>query len=184
MDQLPTGTTGDIEDCFTYRVSFDTPYVNTVITRYYQQRPLLLRPKGQAIALAAAFLLLGLYASLIADSADSARVAAATVLFGAALATFVPLLTRKGLLLRFKMNRSFGKDFVMRVSDRGIEIESEAWRKSTEWATYEKAVRYDDGLMLLRRGVINWLPDFGLIGAAPIDVLGLVSTKVRTRSIA
>ena len=52
------------------------------------------------------------------------------------------------------------------------------------WAAYPRAVRYPDGIMLLRTGVIRWLPDSALTVGSPVDATTLARSNSALRELA
>jgi hypothetical protein len=147
-----------------YRLVFDRAYCQQMIRRYYQQRPFLVRPIGQFVLLALLCLLLLHYASAGRMSWILPVVVALCLGIGG------PILVKWGVLLRMGAKANFGSAFEVTVADSGISAKGTHTSGTWEWAAYPQAVRFADGLLLLRRGVIRWLPDSGLVQGNPAAV--------------
>jgi len=166
---------------YTYRLTLDEPYFRTLIARYYQQRPLLLRPPVQFVV-AGLVLFVGLELGPFRFSSLEGSIAM-LVLYVLA-AAFGLYVIRVNVYQKFRYSSYFGKDSVSTILEDGLE--TSGWRdgKFTEWTMFKTAVRYSDGIMLIRKGVIWWLPNAGLQDATPSDVVRFLSSKLSIRNVA
>ena len=161
-----------------YRLVFDNAYCQQLIRRYYQQRPFLARPIGQ-------FVLLTLLCLFLLQYTAGWRISwALPVAIALFLCVGGPVLVRWGVLLRMRTRPNFGSAFEVTVADSGISAKGAHTSGTWEWAAYPQAIRFADGLLLLRRGVIRWLPDSGLIQSNPAAVTELVAAKSNLRRVA
>ena len=161
-----------------YRLVFDKAYCQQMIGRYYQQRPFLVRPIGQFVLLALLSLLLLHYASAGHTSWVLPGVVALCLCVGG------PVLVKWGVLLRMRAKANFGLPFEVTVADSGISAKGVHTSGTWQWSAYPQAVRFADGLLLLRRGVIRWLPDSGLVQGNPAEVTEMVAAKSKLRHVA
>ena len=161
-----------------YRLVFDSTYCRQMIGRYYRQRPLIIRPVGQFVLLSMLFLL----AWLVVIGPHGSGVM--PVIIGLCLCVVGPFLVKWGVLLRMRSRANFGSAFEVTVADTGISASGTHTTGKWEWPAYPEAVRFSDGLLLMRRGVIRWLPDSGLVQGSPAEATKIVSAKCKLRHIA
>ena len=164
----------------TYKFSVDAAYYRTLIERYYRQRPLLLHLRVQfgllALIITAAFVL-GL------DSPPEAKwfiglAAGALTFFGGVTAT------KWGIFQRFRYRGDFGTEVTITMSGDGLIASGHHVQGKWAWAAYPRAVRYSDGIMLLRAGVIRWLPDSAVTLGRPDDATALARSNSALRVLA
>jgi hypothetical protein len=164
----------------TYKFRADAVYYRTLIDRYYQQRPF---PFGLTTQF-------GILALIIAGAFLSAVVAPMEFKVGIALILAVLVLfggvaLRKwGLYQRLKRRADFGREATVTLSAAGLAASGVHSQGSWNWAAFPRAVRYRDGIMLLRRGVIRWLPDSALVVGTPADATALTRSKSALRELA
>lgn len=165
---------------YTYNLTLDESYFRILIARYYQQRPLLLRPPAQlailgfALVVALAFDLFGRI---------SFELSIAMLLLYALFGAFGLYVIRTLVYQKFRYTSYFGKDSVSTLLDEGLDISGRRDAKLREWSMFKSAVFYPDGIMLIRKGVIWWLPDTALQGAAASDVASFLSAKMPVRRV-
>jgi hypothetical protein len=161
-----------------YKWRFDTAYFTTTIDRYYKQRPLLLRLPVQ-FTLAWLVCVLAYWSTGVAlkDFAGWAIVAGVVVIPAGIL------LTRQGILLRYRLRQSFGTDVHFSMRESCVSISGTSQDGRYPWTAYTGAVRFVDGILLLRRGAIRWLPDGALQEGTAEDATRLVSSHVKMRAI-
>jgi hypothetical protein len=166
---------------YTYRFIFDEAYIRTMIERYYQQRPLILRPVWQLVLLG---VLMTIWLSVfpIGDSPIPFILMMGSVYALFAIGALAVLRTM--VYQKFRYTSYFGKTSIRVLSDEGLSVSGPGPAYLVEWAVLESAVRYSDGMLLLRRGVICWLPDAALERAAGTDVAQFVNSKIRLRGMA
>jgi hypothetical protein len=166
---------------YTYGLVLDKPYFRTMIARYYQQRPLLLRPAWQ-FALAGAVLIVAL--PFVPFEGDRVGFFLGMAFLYGLFAVAGLAVIRVFVFQKFKYTSYFGKDSSCALRDEGLRVSGPSREHLTEWSNFRSAVRYPDGIMLLRRGVIWWLPDAALQGASPEDVSRFLGTKTAVRNVA
>jgi hypothetical protein len=166
-------------EAIVYELQVDAPYFRTLIDRYYRQRSLFFRLPTRFACLA--MVLIGAYLWKSATPmpyavAESAIFALALVLVGVAL-------TKLAILHRFKRRPDFGTRVTVTLLKDGLSASSQNLNGKWGWASYPRSVRYRDGILLLRAGVVRWLPDLsithGTVGAAT----DLVASKTTLRRL-
>jgi hypothetical protein len=164
----------------TYKFSVDASYYRAVTDRYYRQRPFLLRLPVQfgLLSLILTCLFLWTTNSSLRDAVIAAPVIVLLVLVGGVS------LTKHGILWRFRNRADFGTEVTVTLSDAGLAASGPNVKGRWEWAAYPSAVRYADGILLLRRGAIRWLPDGAIQDATPAQATALVQSKTVLKLLA
>jgi cation transport ATPase len=164
----------------TYKFRADAAYYRTLIDRYYQQRPFLLSLMAQfgllALIIAGAFLSTAV--APIGLKVGIALIIAALIFFGGVA------FTKWGVYQRLKHRADFGMEATVTMSAGGLVASGPRFEGKWNWAAYPRAVRYSDGILLLRRGVIRWLPDSALVVGTPTDATALTRSKSALRELA
>jgi len=164
-----------------YRVRADQQYWTTVIQRFWRQQPMALRPAVQ-FTVPPIVLLAGCW--LLAPSRGVGPVFLMTALVLALiLGPGAYVLTRSLLFQRFKESAPSGSETVYRLSDEGISINGPLVRADVKWPVYPRAVRFPDGILLVRRRVIAWLPDSALVDSSTSEATALVERYTQLRHI-
>jgi hypothetical protein len=162
-----------------YKFRADSAYYKTIIDRYYGQRALLLRPAVQyaivSLAIVGAFLA---FKGLFTRAAVGIGMVVITLLTASMVA-----LTKMSVFYRFKRRADFGAEVIMTVSKESISSSGRHAEGKWGWQAYPRSVRYPDGILLLRRGVIRWLPDSALQEGTPADATALVKTKTVMKAL-
>jgi hypothetical protein len=162
-----------------YKFRTDAAYYRTIIDRYYGQRAFLLRLPVQygivSLAIVAAFL--G-FKGLFTRTAVGIGMVAVAVLTAGLVA-----MTKMSVFYRFKRRADFGAEVIMTVSKEAISSSGRHAKGKWGWQAYPRSVRYPDGILLLRRGVIRWLPDSALQEGTPADATALVKAKTVMRAV-
>jgi hypothetical protein len=160
-----------------YKFRADATYYRTTINRYYGQRRFLLRLPVQYgfVSLAALGIFLWNMRSLSRAGVGIAIVVAVLMTVG------MVALTKIGILYRFKRRADFGAETTVTVSKDGIASSGHRAQGKWGWQAYPRSVRYPDGILLLRRGVVRWLPDAALQEGTPADATELVKSKTALR---
>lgn len=160
-----------------YQFRADAAYYRTIIDRYYGQRTFMLRLPVQygIIALAILGIFLGTRRSPSRASVGIAVGAALLLTAGMVAATKI------GILHRFKRRADFGAETTLTVSREEITSSGRHAQGRWGWQAYPRSVRYPDGILLLRRGVIRWLPDAALQQGTPADATALVKSRTVMR---
>ncbi len=68
------------------------------------------------------------------------------------------------------------------MAETGITITG-IGQGSFAWSVYSRAVRFPDGVLLVRKGAARWLPDSALKSGTVEEAMALVSSKLPTRTI-
>jgi hypothetical protein len=162
-----------------YRFRADAAHYRTVIDRYYGQRAFLLRLPMQygivSLAIVGAFLGFKGMSTRIAVGIGFLVVVASTMGLVA--------LTKVSILWRFKRRADFGAEVTVTVSKDAIISSGRHAEGKWGWQAYPRSVRYPDGILLMRRGVIRWLPDSALQEGTPADATALARSKTVMREI-
>ena len=163
----------------TYKFLADSAYYRTLIDRYYQQRPLPFRLTTQ-FGIVALIFVCGLIWGLVAPLGNKVAVAlpiGALVFFGGVA------VTKWGVYRRMRGRSDFGTEATVIMSAAGLVGSGAQSEGKWSWAAYPQAVRYSDGIMLLRRGVIRWLPDSAIIVGTSAAATALARSKSALREI-
>jgi hypothetical protein len=172
---LPNRQLGDME--IVYKFHADAAFYRTTIDRYYGQRPLLLRlPVQYGIF---GLVLIG----VVLWSAKSISPTLVVIAVSAAVAIIFGLveLTKLVILRRFRRRADFGTEATVIVSEAGIASSGRHVEGRWEWRAFPRAVRFDDGILLLRAGVIRWLPDAAIQTGTPRAATALVKSNSELR---
>lgn len=156
-----------------YKFRADAAYYRTIIDRYYGQRPFLLRLPVQCgfVSLAVVGFFLWMKGSYSRTAVGVAVIAVVLLMAGMAA------LRKIGILYRFKRRADFGAEALVTVSQDGIASSGHHAQGRWGWQAYPRSVRFPDGILLLRRGVIRWLPDAALQDGTPAEATALVRSK-------
>jgi hypothetical protein len=163
----------------TYKFTVDATYYRTLIDRFYRQRPLPLRLTTQfgLLALIVGVTFIAFAPSFVRFKVWVALAIVALVLFGGVA------LTKWSIYRRLKRRADFGTEAMLTMSGAGLVGSGSKSKGEWSWAAFPRAVRYADGIMLLRRGVIRWLPDSALMVGTPADATALVRSKSALREL-
>jgi hypothetical protein len=162
-----------------YRWRYDATYYKTVTDRYYRQLPFVLHLPTQFTLL---WLLTVAVCWGITDIALTEFVMWALLIGAIAIPTFV-FLTKKGIFLKYRVRPSFGSEACYSLSDSGGTIQQKSGAASFPWTMYRRAVRFSDGILLVRKGAIRWLPDRSLETGSIDAATALVRSKLPLRVI-
>lgn len=162
-----------------YKFRADVAYYRCVIDRYYGQRALPLRLPVQfgVVSLAVVGTFLG-YKGLFTPLALGFGIVVVVLLTVGTVA-----LRKMSVLYRFKRRADFGAEVTMTVSKQAITSSGRHSEGQWGWQAYPRSVRYADGILLIRRGVIRWLPDSALREGTPADATALVKSKTVMREV-
>lgn len=156
-----------------YKFRTDAAYYTTIIDRYYGQHTFLrgLPVRYGIISLAVVGAFLG-FKNLFTRSALGIGLAVVVVLAAGLVA-----LTKLATLYRFKRRADFGAEAIVTLSRDAITSSGRHAQGQWGWQAYPRSVRYPDGILLMRRGVIRWLPDSALQQGTAADATALVRSK-------
>jgi hypothetical protein len=93
------------------------------------------------------------------------------------------LLTKKAIILKYRFRPSFGSEARYSMSETGVTIHATSLQGNYPWSGYSRAVRFSDGMLLLQKEGMRWLPDAALLSGTGDDVLALVRAHLSTRLI-
>ena len=166
----------------TYTLVLDKSYYRTLLARYGKQRP-----SSRSRLPVRVFLLLavlgGLWAYGYVSGAGWATLVGWVVAFMSVL-SFVVLVFPKSVLLRQARNRpDFNTRGEVSLSDEGIFSIGSDQKVKWSWEAYPAAARFPDGILLMRRGAIRWLPDAALEQGTPREATELVQSKTHLRYV-
>jgi hypothetical protein len=155
----------------------DGQYYSTAVDRYYAQAPVLLRLRSQAIVI----WIIITAPLLLIDDLDHKAKGIWLALATAFAFTFAPLV-KWGIRLKYRLRPSFGSEttFVMNVNEVVI---TGVGAGHFPWTVYQRAVRFSDGILLVRPRAIRWLPDTALIEGTASDALEIVRQKMPLRDL-
>ena len=162
-----------------YRWRYDAAYYRTVIDRYYRQLPFVLHLPTQFTLL---WVLIVAVSWNITDTTLTEFILWALPM-GAIGVPGLVILTKKAIFLKYRARASFGSEACYSLSDSGGQIQQQSGASEFPWSTYARAVRFSDGILLLRRGAIRWLPDQSLESGSIDEVLALVQSKLPMRMV-
>jgi hypothetical protein len=168
------------EPSLVYKFRADAAYYRTTMDRYYAQRPFVFRLPMQygIVSLVAVGFVLWNTESISFMSVGIVLIVA-ILLTGGMVAV-----TKIGILYRFKRREEFGAEAIVTISETGITASGRHVQGKWEWQAYPRSVRYPDGILLVRRGVIRWLPDHALQDGTPADATALAKSKTVLTEIA
>ena len=155
----------------------DQQYYSTVVDWYYAQVPWFFRLRSQAVVI---WVLLTAPLLRIEDlnlQAKSVVLALATLIAFA----FTPLI-RWGIILKYRRRHSFGSESTFTLSTNEVVITG-VGAGHFPWTVYQRAVRFSDGILLLRAGGIRWLPDAALTDGTASDALNIVRQQLPLRDL-
>lgn len=162
-----------------YKFRADAAYYRTIIDRYYAQRALALRLPVQLGLVSFAIVGAGLmYRGLFTRTAVGIGVAAALLLTWSLVA-----MRKRIVLYRFEHRADFGAEVTMTLSKEAIISSGRRAAGQWGWQAYPRSVRYADGILLRRRGVMRWLPDSALQEGTPADATALVREKTAMKIV-
>ena len=164
---------------FIYRWRYDATYYRAVTDRYYQQQPFVLHLPTQ-------FTLLWLL--LVAVWWGSTDIGLTELVVwalpvGAIAIPALVFVTKKGIFLKYRFRPSFDSEACYTLSDSGGTIEQKSGAAGFPWTMYRRAVRFSDGILLVQKGAIRWLPDESLATGSVDEVTALVRSKLPLRVI-
>jgi hypothetical protein len=165
-----------------YRMRADKKYFDALIDRYWRQRPVFLRPQVQhsilAMVVAAAWVLAPWH------GVDYVYVVTFAFVLALAVGPGGYYLTRSLILSRFRGKKLIGENVIYTLNDDNLHFEGPQRSATVRWPAYSKAVRYADGMLLLRPGVACWLPDSALSGGDRETATAFVASRTALASVA
>jgi len=160
----------------------DKSYYRTLLARYEKQRPSS-RGRLPVRVFLLLVVLVGLWGYGYATGAGWADLVGCVVAFMSVL-SFVALVFPKLVLLRQARNRpDFNTRGEVSLSEEGIFIAGPGQAVEWPWEAYPAAARFPDGILLMRKGAIRWLPDAALEQGTPREATELVQSKTQLRHV-
>jgi hypothetical protein len=154
----------------------DDNYYATVVKNQYRQLPLPLRLHSQAI-------ILWIVLSGFTVASDFSGATKWTFLaFISAFACVFPSLVKYGIILKYRLRPSFGAETTFNMGKDEVVITGPGAGRFP-WTVYQRAVYFSDGILLVRRGGIRWLPNAALIEGTPGDAIAIVRTHLPVREL-
>jgi hypothetical protein len=166
----------------TYRIHTDDAYFATLMRRYWRQRPLFLRPIVQFSALPIA--VASLWLLLPWKDVDATALRWAAVAWAVLMGPGAYFLVRTLLRMRFRGAAKLGTEIIFSLSGVGIAFSGPISRGEFQWQLYPRAVRFPDGIMLIRPRVVCWLPDSSLAEGTSSEATELVKSHTKLRNVA
>jgi hypothetical protein len=148
----------------------------TVVKNQYRQLPFLLRLCSQATIL---------WIVLSGITLSSELEFRAKWVFLALITVFAcvfPSLVKRGVILRYRVRPTFGAETTFRMGDNEVVITGPGAGRFL-WTVYDRAVHFSDGILLVRKGGIRWLPDAALTEGTPSDAIAIVRTHLPVREL-
>ena len=163
-----------------YKWRYDVSYYATVVDRYYQQLPFLLHLPSQFTLL----WLLGIIAFLWVTGEALKEFAWWALLIGAIGIPAGVVLTKLCIRLKYRLRRrsGFGSETSYSMAETGITITGTG-QGTFPWSVYSRSVRFPDGVLLVRKGAVRWLPDAALKSGTVEEAMTLVGSQLPTRTI-
>ena len=166
----------------TYRMVVDPAYCHAIIARYYRQRHFLLwLPVQFALPLVP---LVGVWIYGQQINASWSTTVGMLLLVWPVVAIACVYVIKWGILQRLRSKDDFGNEVTMVVSEDGISAHGQHVQGKWAWAAYPRSVRFPDGILLLRRGAIRWLPDSAIQTGDAKEATNLVGSNTVLRHIA
>lgn len=165
----------------TYELLLDGSYYRTVVERYYKQRPWLL--KLPVIFSLSWIPFIVLWAYCYGTNAQWMKLSPWDILYCFIVSVIGIVVLKWMIARRFKKRADYNTEVKISMSDDGISAGGLHVKGEWDWAAYPRAVRFPDGILLLRKGVIRWLPDSAIQKGTPEDATALVQSKAELRHI-
>lgn len=182
MSGLNKSTVPDRDATLHYHWNYSPAYYSTLVDRYYKQLPYILHLPVQYALL----WLVGTTVLFVNTSNPSLVFAGQALLIGALGIPALVFLTKRGIVLKYRLRSivrgtDYGVDADYFASEAGITIRQKLLNSSYPWTTYSRAVRFSDGILLLKPGAIRWLPDYALQRGTVDEAMVLVRSRLPTR---
>ncbi len=162
-----------------YKWRYDAAYYRSAIDRYYRQLPFVLHLPTQFTLL---WLLMVAVCWCLLEIALTELVVWALVIGAIVIPTLV-FLTKKAIFLKYRVRPSFDSEACYTLSDSGGTIQQYVGETRFPWSKYARAVRFPDGILLLRKGAIRWLPDRSLETGSVDEAMALMRSKLPFRVV-
>ncbi len=163
-----------------YKWHYDANYYATVVDRYYRQLPFVLHLPSQFTLL----WMLGILLFSWTTGEALREFGGWALLIGAIAIPVCVVLSKQGIRLKYRLrSRSgFGTETSYRMAETGVTIIGSG-QGTFAWSVYSRAVRFSDGLLLVRKGGIRWLPDTALQSGTAEEATAFVRARMPMRLI-
>jgi len=163
-----------------YRWRYDAGYYAAVVDRYYRQLPFVLHLPSQFTLL----WLLGVLLFSWVTGESIKEFAGWALLIGAVAIPLLVVLTKLGIRLKYRLRArsGFGTETSYSMAETGVTITGTG-QGTFAWSVYSRAIRFSDGLLLMRKGAVRWLPDTALESGSVVEATSLVSSRLPMRLI-
>lgn len=156
----------------------DAAYYRVVLARFDRNRRLVAR-------LSVRFALLGLLAGAVywmRSSQASTSAWLGAVLVGLLVGAGGGVIMRFLFMRRFRKRADFATEVRVTLAPSGIAAAGAHAQGSWAWSAFPHAVRFRDGILLYRGGVLRWLPDAAIESGTLQEALELVAAKSKLRA--
>ncbi len=163
-----------------YKWRYDARYYAAVVDRYYRQLPFVLHLPSQFTLL----WLLGVLLFSWVTGESIKEFAGWALLIGAVAIPSLVVLTKLGIRLKYRLRArsGFGTETSYSMAETGVTITGTG-QGTFAWSVYSRAIRFSDGLLLMRKGAVRWLPDTALESGSVVEATSLVSSRLPMRLI-
>jgi len=152
-------------------------YFATVVKNQYRQLPFFLHLRSQAIMMWIVLSAITLSAGL--DARPKWILLAGFTIFSCAF----PYLVKRGIIFKYSLRPTYGAETTFRMATHDVVITGPGAGRFP-WTVYDRAVHFSDGILLVKRGGIRWLPDAALQEGTPDDAIAMVRNHLPVREIA
>jgi hypothetical protein len=158
----------------TYTWHGDDRYYSTVVDRYYRQAPTLLHLRVQALGF---WVVIG--AIVLLSEPDIAMRAVWFAILTVFCLIF-PYIVKRGIVLKYRLRPTFGAETTFKMTHADVQVTGPG-SGHFPWTVYRRAVAFPDGVMLVRRGGIRWLPSDALKEGTYAEAVELVQSHLPLR---
>jgi hypothetical protein len=157
-----------------YSFVADTDFYRTALARFRRQQPLWRRWAPWAAILIA---LITVYVYARATDAPWVLIPAVLAggIVGGAAGGFA---VRSWIMRRVRRMPGFGGTITVRLDEDGLHMTEPHGEMNLAWTAFNRVVRVNDGLLLMRGSSVRWLPDSALQNVTSDDALAFVRSRV------
>lgn len=170
---------------FVYEITFDEPYIRTMIDRYIRQLPMGGSIKAGFVVLAGAAAVIWIIDPF---GGDGALITSLILITGIPALFVAQRMSRRLMFSDFGYASHMGKSSAYKLSAAGLEVEGHRpwhrvlWPDLIKWPDLWIATRFSDGFFLFGGGAMAWLPDAALANATPDQVGCFVSERMKLQT--
>lgn len=159
-----------------YNFVADATYLRTALVRFRRQKPH--RYRGPLIFGLIAICLAGAWVYARKTNAEWIAVPQFTLIGGLVGGLGGAAIGWLMQSRRLKRTAGQGVTVIVRLSDEEVTTSDAQARTHLRWTVFTRAVRFPDGIILLRGRVLRWLPDAALQDGSPEEATALVRSKL------